>query len=556
MLVDELVRKAAAAFPDRVAIRAERTVTFAELDEEITRFAAALSEHSGEVVALTSVLSVDFAVAYYGVIRSGNIALPINPMLRDDDVQHILSTSGAKRVFRFDEPLPSSTEPPRAVPGEVACLQFTSGTTGAAKGVRLTHGNLVTNAEQIARAHELGPDSVTVNHLPTYHLMHLNSAVFAGATQILCADTDLAAPIALANEHRATHYYSLPVKLGRLAADPRLPDLRLDTVRVIASGGSALPPRSAAVLGEHFGIPVIQGYGLAETSPLTHSDGPSAPKIGSVGPPVAGTLCRIVHLGDREVLPVGEKGEVQVRGPQLMKGYLDADLDDVTEDGWLSTGDVGYQDEDGYLFLVDRIKDVFKHDNWLVSPTEIERVLEIHPAVAECVVVDYPDELSGAVANAFVVPKPGWVGGPAEFIEHVNARVPYFKQLEHVAIVPGIPRSANGKISRRDLRARLLQRRTADVVTFISKFTVKGDAEEFEKLFREHAQFMQRQPGFVGFQMVRSLRSPNVYLNIGQWTDAEAHRNVVQNPEFLAHAKVMRDLVDVEADLYTPVAGA
>ncbi|AHI01181.1 4-coumarate--CoA ligase family protein [Kutzneria viridogrisea] len=563
MLVDDLLRVAAEKAPDQPAvIGSSRTLTFAELDAEATAFASALVEQigsEGSIVALTSLLEPEFAVAYYGVIRSGNVSLPVNPLLREDGLNHILTASAARLHFKLDEPLPRSDKPLPARESsvdDVACVQFTSGTTALPKGVRLTHANLTTNAAQIAQAHELGPDSVTVNHLPTYHLMHLNSAVHAGATQVLCTDTDLAASIELANERRATHYYSLPVKLGRLAADPRLSELKLDTVRVIASGGSALPPRSATTLGEHFGIPVIQGYGLAETSPLTHSDGPSHPKIGSVGPVVEGTECRIVGIESREVLGTGEQGEVQLRGPQLMKGYLDTDLSEVTEDGWLSTGDVGYVDEDGYLFLVDRIKDVFKHDNWLVSPTEIERVLEGHPAVAECVVMDQPDELSGAVAAAFVVAKPGWTGKSQEFVEYVNERVPYFKRLVHAVVLPGIPRSANGKIQRRDLRARMLQWRSADVVTFITKFTVKGDPAEFERVFKEHSEFMKAQPGFVGFQMVRSLRTPTVYVNIGQWADADAHRAVVSNPEFQEHAKAMRELVEVEADLYSPIAGA
>ena len=560
MLVDDLVRTAAASYPARVAVvGADRALTFAELDAEVTAFAAALRAELGAaraVVAVTSALRPEFAVAYYGVIRSGNIVLPVNPLLRKEGLKHILTVSKARKHITFATELPRSDGPLPALASirdDTACIQFTSGTTALPKGVRLTHRNLTTNAAQIARAHRLGPESVTVNHLPTYHLMHLNSAVFAGATQVLCAEPDPVLSVELANRHRATHYYSLPVRLGRLAADPRLPGLSLDTVEVIASGGSALPPGSATKLGEHFGVPVIQGYGLAETSPLTHSDGPERPKVGSVGPAVTGTECRIVDLDSRKVLAAGERGEVQVRGPQLMAGYLDADVDEVTEDGWFNTGDVGQLDEDGYLFLVDRIKDVFKRDNWLVSPSEIEQVLQRHPAVTECVVVDYPDELSGAVANAFVV---GESATADELMEFVNGQVPYFKRLEHVLIVPAIPRSANGKIQRRDLRARLRQMRSAGMVTFITRFTVKGDPAEFERVFTDHAEFMKAQLGFLGFQLVRSLSNPNSYVNIGQWRDADAHRAVVTNPEFQQHAKAMRALVDVEADLYSPIAGA
>jgi long-chain acyl-CoA synthetase len=293
---------------------------------------------------------------------------------------------------------------------------------------------------------------VILNHLPTYHLMHLNSAVSAGATQVLCPGDDTVAAIDAANAHRATRFYSLPVRLLRLADDPRLPELKLASVEAIMSGGSALSPAAAGRLSEHFGLPVTQGYGLAETSPLTHTDRIGAPRIGSVGTVVTGTGCRIVDVESRAVLASGERGEVQVRGPQVMSGYLDpTQPTGIDADGWFSTGDVGYEDEDGYLFLVDRLKDVFKCDNWLVSPTEIEQVVGKHPAVRECVVVDHPDPYRGAVAHAFVVlADPGDLDPVRDW---ANAQLPYYQHIQHITGVPAIPRSPNGKVQRRDIRA-------------------------------------------------------------------------------------------------------
>jgi long-chain acyl-CoA synthetase len=511
--LDGLLAAAAQAFPSRVAVRSGSVaLTFAALDAAVTRCAAALARLTGGqrcVVAVASLLDPEFAIAYYGAVRSGSIVSPLNPLLREAELEHVLGVAQARvavltpavyrRIRAIRHRLPclqevllmgpgsrgddpdeqadargcrplgdllaaagaaSPAHSPRD-PGDAACIQFTSGTTALPKGVVLTHANLCVNAVQTARAHGLSADSVCLNHLPTYHPMHLNSAVFAGATQVLCADADPVAAVAAANTYRASHYYSLPVRLARLAADPRLAGTRLETVTAIASGGSALPATAAQTLSHHFRVPVFQGYGLAETSPLLHSASPDDPCPGSVGPPVAGTETRIADVGTGAVAAPGDRGEVQVRGPQVMRRYLGDILPPLDADGWLSTGDVGYLDESGRLYLVDRLKDVFKCDNWLVSPSEIEYVLARHPKVAECAVVDRPDHFSGAVAYAFVVPVAGAGQDRAEPAEDlkaeiqaaVNRQVPYYKQIRQLSLVAEIPRSPNGKVERKRLRA-------------------------------------------------------------------------------------------------------
>jgi long-chain acyl-CoA synthetase len=341
--------------------------------------------------------------------------------------------------------------PPDVVPGAVACIQFTSGTTGRPKAVRLSRRGVSVNAGQVAAAHGLDATAVTLNHLPTYHPMHLNSAVHGGATQVLCPEPDPARALALANRHRATHFYSLPVRLARLAVDPRLPRLRLDSAAAILSGGSALPAWAADALRGHFGVAVVQGYGLAEMSPLTHADSPIRPAPGSVGRAVRDTDCRIVDLDTRAVLPAGGRGEIQVRGPQRMVGYLDPDQPDgIDADGWLSTGDIGRLDDEARLFVVDRIKDVFKCDNWLVAPSEIEAVLAGHPGVADCAVVDVPDRFRGGVAGAALVLRPGAVA--AEVARWANERLPEFQHVHAVAVLGQIARSPGGKVRRGELR--------------------------------------------------------------------------------------------------------
>ncbi|MFI9320316.1 class I adenylate-forming enzyme family protein [Kitasatospora aureofaciens] len=488
--IDDLVRRAAELTPRHVAlVQGDLVLDHAALEARVSDCAEALRAAfggPGTVIAIAAELTVDFAVTFLGISRSGNTSAMFNPLVPDDTLVHVLNSCGARaavlsprmhrRVLALRDRLPllrqlvvtadaldgtpvldalERTAVPAGEVVETACLQFTSGTTGAPKTVRLSHRNLLVNAAQSAHAHRLTADAVSLNNLPSFHLMHLNAALAVGATHVLCPEEDRAALVGLARTWRASHLYSLPVRLSRLAGDERLPDFRIPSLRAVLSGGSALPPRTTTVLQEHFGVPVVQGYGLAETSPSTHFDLPEGPTLGSSGPPVAGTACRIVDVRTGAVLPVGERGEIQVRGPQLMLGYLgDGPTDAVDADGWFRTGDVGRIDEAGRLFVVDRIKDVFKCDNWLVSPTEIERVLMRHPAVADCVVFDQPDELSGAVAVGLVVPRGEGVD-PAALAAFANARLPYYEHLKQLRLVEGIPRSATGKVQRRELRDRL-----------------------------------------------------------------------------------------------------
>ncbi|MES4905959.1 MULTISPECIES: AMP-binding protein [unclassified Streptomyces] len=632
--LDGLPATAARAHPTRTALvwgtnapgQEAAELDFAGLDLRVSRAAYAMRRllpgRERAAVAVASVLHPDFAVAYYAAARSGNVVAVVNPLLREEALLHTLSVSEARLALvdaglyarlapvrdrlpalrevvligpvepgappgvpRLDDVLEPRTPagPPGAVgPDDVVCVQFTSGTTGLPKAVRLTHRNLVVNAAQIAEAHRVGHGSVALNHLPTYHPMHLNSAVFAGATQVLCAAPDPIDAVEAANRHSATHFYSLPVRLARLArlaADPAraraLEGLRLATVRQIASGGSALPVRDAARLAERFGVPVFQGYGLAETSPLTHSDDPGRPVPGSVGRPVAGTECRVVDVERRTVLAPGEVGEVQVRGPQVMKGYLGGpDGTGLEDGGWFSTGDVGRIDEEGRLFLVDRLGDTFKCDNFLVAPTEIEQVLLGHEQVREAVVFGLPDPARGALAAALVVLQPD-AGGPddgrpAAIAAAVADQVPYYQRLHHIEAVEAIPRNANGKVRRRALRDALMARlrtrprahatvrtqegRTVDhptgLFTVINTFTLKdhGRADEFERRFLDHVAWMRAQDGFDSHQAVRLVERPGVYVNLGRWRSPESFQRVRGSEVFQAHAEEFHELVEVDAD--------
>ncbi|MFM9441658.1 class I adenylate-forming enzyme family protein [Streptomyces acidiscabies] len=498
--VDHLLTRAAQRAPGRVAVRsATEDISYAELDALTDRCAAmvrGLVAEPGEVVAIAGLMDPEFASLFFGISRAGAVSAVLNPFLPAERLAHVLTTSGARVAVLSPEmyeriatvrgrvplletviltrPAEGPGAPPVLAellaaapeaadlsgvtddPDALACLQFTSGTTGSAKACRLSHRNLTVNAAQTVHAQQVDESSVVFNCLPTFHLMHLTLAVTAVATHVLWPGTDSVASVRAADRLRATHYYSLPVRLARLAADPALSGLEAPSLRAIFSGGSSLSKPAGLALAQQFGVPVVQGYGLAETSPSMHLGTPDRPKPGSCGQVVPGGESRIVDVSSRAVLPPGEKGEIQVRGPQLMQGYLGRSLSQDTDaDGWFSTGDVGSLDSEGFLFWTDRIKDTFKCDNWLVSPTEIERVLLRHPAVDDCVVVDTPDDERGAVACALVVRR-GTEAAADDFAAYVNPRVPYYEALHRVVLVDAIPRSPTGKVERRLLRERLL----------------------------------------------------------------------------------------------------
>ncbi|WP_331746479.1 acyl--CoA ligase (plasmid) [Streptomyces sp. NBC_00868] len=520
--LDGLLRRAAERDPDGCAVRtASAAATFAELDALTDRFAACVTHLAGGPgarIGVAGVLGPEFPAAYYGAMRGGGTAVLVNPLIREAGLVHVFTAAAVEVAFvpsataevltKLRDRLPALRAvvvtdaddgvvpgdcvplavalavPSAAVPAGLtgpgpdldadACVQFTTGTTGRPRGVRLTHRNLVANAAQTAAAHHLDSRSVTLNHLPLYHTMHLNSAVFAGACQVLCADPDPLASLALAARSGATHYYGLPARLQRLAGmlagtGPRPEGVPAGPeLTAVLSGGTALAPATAHALSSRLGVPVIQGYGMAELSPLSHCQSPGdGGHRGSVGRTVPGTECRIVHLVTRRPMDVYATGEVQVRGPQLMAGYLDGpDGSGAGPDGWFSTGDVGYLNEDGELFLVDRLGDVFKHDNELVSPTAVESVLAEDPRVADCVVVGWPDPVHGAVTWAGIVLRdptaPGLLDTLDSIVDGANRRLARFERIRRVEVVDAVPRTPVGKPERRALRQALRGRAAAE----------------------------------------------------------------------------------------------
>ncbi|WP_331719229.1 class I adenylate-forming enzyme family protein [Streptomyces sp. NBC_00158] len=523
--LDGLLRRAALRDPAACAVRTAHGMrTYAELDARADRYAAYL-EHAlgrrGARVGIANTLDEEFAAAWYGTLRSGNTAVLLNPLVRAAGLRHMcedarveiafVPTATAELLVKTADRLPllravvvtdapdgivpadavplcvalDSAPRPASRPTEPfdpdteACVQFTTGTTGRPKGVRLTHRNLVANAAQTAAAHHLDAGSVTLNNLPVYYPMHLNSAVYAGACQVLCPSPRPTAALALADRTGATHLYTLPARLHQLAADVRfaegprgdglphpLPG-RPERLTVVLSGGSALAPADARLLAERLGVPVLQGYGMVELSPLTHSQRPDGRTgTGTVGAPVPGTECRVAHPDTGVPLGPGETGQVQVRGPQLMAGYLGDDAPPADADGWFSTGDAGRIGPDGELFLADRLDDVFSYDSELVSPTAVEAVLADDPRVEDCVVVGWPDPVHGALVWLGIVladpAAPGLLDVLDSIVETANEQLAPHERIRRVEVLDAVPRTPAGKPERRSLRRGLRLRAAAE----------------------------------------------------------------------------------------------
>ncbi len=474
-----------------------RTITYAQLAGMVRATGGGLAERGfgkGDVLGLLSPNLPEFAVAFFAAVSIGGVVTTINSLATADDIGTQLAHSRAKllvtvppfldralpgaeqagigdEVFVFGEgqgakpfaQLMGSIAKPPVVdvdPESLVALPYSSGTTGLAKGVMLTHRNLVANVEQVKPVLGVGQDDVLIGVLPFFHIygmtVIMNLGLHRGATIVTMPRFDLEQFLGLLQDHRVTRAYLVPPIVLALAKHPMVDGFDLSSLRVIFSGAAPLDAELAEAAGQRLGCVVAQGYGLTETSPVTHAtpNEPSAVRAGSVGPPVPGTDCAIVNWATGEQLGPNEDGEVLVRGPQVMKGYLDepdATARTIDEDGWLHTGDIGHADEDGYLFVVDRLKELIKYKGYQVAPAELEAVLLSHPAVADVAVIPSPDEEAGEVPKAFVVLKLEARATSEELISFVGERVAPYKKVRLVEVIDEIPKSLSGKILRRVL---------------------------------------------------------------------------------------------------------
>lgn len=347
-------------------------------------------------------------------------------------------------------------------PAAIACLQYTGGTTGTSKGAMLTHANLVINAYQATRWLGIGPErpEVLVAALPLFHIFAMTcvmiSSVEIGGTVVILPRFELRAALNIIRKYRPTMFHGVPTMYVGFNSVPGVERYGFNSLRMCMSGGAALPAEVRQKFEALTGGKLVEGYGLTETSPVTHINPPSgSPKVASIGLPIPDTEARIVDLetGTRE-MPGGEVGEITIRGPQVMKGYWNKpdETAQVLRDSWLYTGDIAKKDADGYFYIVDRKKDMIIASGYNVYPREVEEVLFECPKIQEAAVIGVPDAYRGETVKAFVVLKVGVTATPDEIITFCRERMAAYKAPHQVVFRDSLPKSGVGKYLRRELR--------------------------------------------------------------------------------------------------------
>ena len=464
-------------------------MSYGALDVASARVASLLRERGvgpGDRVGVMLPNVPEFAVVYFGVLRAGGVVVPMNPLLKEREVGFYLSDSGARMVFAwhgFAEATEAGARQTEAecvfvMPGEfarllagchpepgladrapddTAVILYTSGTTGTPKGAELTHANLSSNVAAVVALHSFGEDDVLLGALPLFHSFgqtcSMNAAVASGATLSLMSRFDAGRALDIIERDRATVFQGVPTMYSALLNHPSREAFDVSTLRECVSGGASLPAEVLRGFEEAFGCTLLEGYGLSETSPVASSNQSDRERRpGSVGSPIDGVSMRIVDDNGDEV-PVGERGEIVIRGPNVMKGYWgrpDATADAI-RDGWFHSGDIGVMDADGYFFIVDRIKDMIIRGGYNVYPREVEEVLYEHPAVREVAVVGVPDPELGEEVAAAVALKDGAAADEAELRDFVKARVAPYKYPRRITFFRDLPKGPSGKIVKREI---------------------------------------------------------------------------------------------------------
>jgi 4-coumarate--CoA ligase len=381
--------------------------------------------------------------------------------MKDTAVTELYVLGGAEGEASLDELFgePLAEQVPVGL-DDVVALPYSSGTTGLSKGVMLTHRNLTANIAQcLGAALPMSEDDSFVAVLPFFHIygmqVLMNSGLRAGATIVTMPRFDLEQFLGLHQTHGLTRAFVAPPMVVALAKHPIVDNYDLSALQVVFSGAAPLSAELAIECGARLGCEVVQGYGMTELSPVTHATPPGGFKAGSVGVTISNTELRIVDPATGESLGLDQDGEVWVRGPQVMKGYLNNDVataDTIDDEGWLHTGDVGHVDADGHLFVVDRLKELIKYKGFQVPPAELEALLLTHPAVADAAVIGRADDVAGEIPVGFVVLKDGQDVGASDIQGFVAERVASYKQVRELHFLDAIPKSPSGKILRRILR--------------------------------------------------------------------------------------------------------
>ncbi len=482
---------------DKVAVISRgRETTYGTLREQVgiaRGGLTALGLRDGDRVALVLANNRLFVVTYLAVLGIGAVAVPLNPASPAAEIERELNAVGAVAVIVGPSAIPSwrnvdqaavptvqhviaaegdidgavsldqmkSTSPSPIVnvaPDHLAVLMFTSGTAGSPRAAMLTHGNLMANIEQATQADTAtGPDDIVYGVLPMFHIFGLNVvlgiSLAVGATVVLVQRFDPSTALETIRERKVTVVPGAPPMWVSFASFDGAPDDSFATVRVASTGAAKMPEEAMRRMESRFGVLLSEGYGLTEASPVVTASRSGQRRIGSVGRVLDGIEVRLVDESGDDVLD-GDAGEIWVRGPNVFKGYLDdpeATARVLTSDGWLRTGDIAITDADGFLYLIDRAKDLIIVSGFNVYPKEVEDVLGEHPGVAEVGVIGVPHPHTGEAVKAFVVVRSGVRLDEDALIEHCLDQLARYKCPSKIIFVEELPRNVSGKLLRRSL---------------------------------------------------------------------------------------------------------
>lgn len=484
----------AAERPDHTAITIDGlNVSYAQLHAMAAKVAGSLREAGiapGDRVAIILPNVPAFPVTFFGILLAGGVVVPMNPLLKSGEIDYFFTDSGAKIAFVWPEFVGEATkgaersgtrivecgpagpveglleggaaitEPVERADDDDAIILYTSGTTGRPKGAELTHRNVHLNALRSATViQEIRPDDVVMGCLPLFHVfglvVGLNASVIAGSTLALIPRFDPAKAIEVIGKERVSVMQGVPTMYAAILNHPEADNLDASSLRTCVSGGSAMPLEVMRGFESKFATMILEGYGLSETSPVASFNMiDKERKPGTIGTAIPGCEMRCVDLEGNEV-PVGEVGEIAIRGDNVMKGYWNKPeaTAEAIPDGWFRTGDLATMDADGYFTIVDRKKDMILRGGMNVYPREVEEVIYTHPDVLEVAVVAIPDELMGENVGAAVALREGSTATPEDIIAFTKERIAAYKYPRQVWVVQELPKGPTGKILRREVHA-------------------------------------------------------------------------------------------------------
>lgn len=478
-------------------ISGNEQLTYVELDRRTDALAWGLKEkglRQGDIAVLMMPNSIDWITAYYALAKLGAVVLPVNFLYRTEELKHIFQDSGARAFIgdpdhleyagplvmaspQFDLTLTSGKRLPEGFESlsdlfldqgpfplydtrddDTFAIIYTSGTTGLAKGAMLTHHSLASNARTVAEMRFTEPHDICLGVLPLFHIYGqtstLNASFHLGLTIRLWAHFEAEAVFAAIEKEESTILIAVPTIFNRLAEMASQTPPSRSSLRFCVSGGASLPVEVLKRFENAFQVTIYEGYGLTECSPVCVENPYGRPtKPGAIGVPIPGFEARMVDENDQDV-PLGEVGELIVKGPGVMKGYLNQPeaTKETLRGGWLHTGDLAKQDEDGYIYIVDRKKELIIRGGYNVYPREVEEVLYGHPGVLECAVIGVPHKDLGEEVCAVIVRRPGVTTTAEEIRDYVKERVAPYKYPRIIRFVPDLPKTNTGKILKRRIR--------------------------------------------------------------------------------------------------------